>query len=46
MGYEQILYEIRDGVAIITLNRPEVLKAWTPQMGREMGEVLEESKNK
>jgi enoyl-CoA hydratase/carnithine racemase len=43
MGYEQILYEIRDGVAVITLNRPEVLNAWTPQMGREMSDALEKS---
>jgi len=43
MGYEQILYEIRDGVAIITLNRPEVLNAWTPQMGREISNALDSS---
>jgi len=43
MGYEQILYEIKDGVAIITLNRPEVLNAWTPQMAREIGDALEKS---
>jgi len=43
MSYEQILYEIKDGVAIITLNRPEVLNAWTPQMGQEMADALEKS---
>jgi len=43
MGYEQILYEIRDGVAVITLNRPEVLNAWTPQMGREISNALDNS---
>jgi len=42
-SYEQILYEIKDGVAVITLNRPEVLNAWTPQMWREMGDALESS---
>jgi enoyl-CoA hydratase/carnithine racemase len=43
MGYEQILYEIKDGVAIITLNRPEVLNAFTPQMGLEIGDALNKS---
>jgi len=43
MDYEQILYEIKDSVAVITLNRPEVLNAWTPQMWREMGDALERS---
>ena len=36
MSYEQILYEVTDPVATITLNRPEALNAWTPQMGAEL----------
>jgi len=43
MSYEQILYEIKDSVAVITLNRPEVLNAWTPQMGQEICDALESS---
>lgn len=43
MGYEQILYEIKDGVAIITLNRPEVLNAFNPQMALELVKALESS---
>lgn len=43
MGYEQILYEIKDSIAVITLNRPDLLNAWTPHMGREMCEALESS---
>ena len=43
MSYGQILYEIKDGVAIIALNRPEVLNAWTPQMDREIGDALKRS---
>jgi enoyl-CoA hydratase/carnithine racemase len=30
-----VLYEVDDRVAVITLNRPEVLNAWTMEMGRE-----------
>jgi enoyl-CoA hydratase/carnithine racemase len=34
--YEQILYSVDDPVAIITLNRPERLNAWTDRMGAEV----------
>jgi enoyl-CoA hydratase/carnithine racemase len=34
--YEQIDYEVTDPVAVITLNRPEALNAWTTQMGAEV----------
>lgn len=41
MTYEQILYEIRDDVALITLNRPERLNAWTPRMAVELADAIE-----
>jgi enoyl-CoA hydratase/carnithine racemase len=34
--YEEIRYDVSDPVATITLNRPDVLNAWTPRMGAEM----------
>ena len=36
MNYEQILFEERDAVGILTLNRPERLNAWTYQMSVEL----------
>ncbi len=36
MTYEQILFDVRDRIATITLNRPQRLNAWTPQMGKEL----------
>ncbi len=40
MPYTDILLEIADGVALITLNRPERLNAYTPTMGRELAEAF------
>jgi enoyl-CoA hydratase/carnithine racemase len=34
--YEEILYEVEDPVATITLNRPEALNAWTDRMNLEV----------
>ncbi len=35
-----ILYEVAEGVATITLNRPDRLNAWTPEMGRAYADAL------
>ena len=41
MAFEQILIEQRGRVAVITLNRPEKLNAWTPQMMVEMRQAMQ-----
>jgi 2-(1,2-epoxy-1,2-dihydrophenyl)acetyl-CoA isomerase len=40
MSYETILLQIEDGVAEVTLNRPERLNAWNEQFGEELREVI------
>jgi enoyl-CoA hydratase/carnithine racemase len=40
MSFTEILYELRDGVATVTLNRPEKLNAWTSVMESELRAAL------
>ena len=44
MEFEQILYEKADGVATITLNRPERMNAFTSTMIREWAQALEDAR--
>jgi enoyl-CoA hydratase/carnithine racemase len=41
--FETILYEERDGVAVVTLNRPEVLNAFNRQMQDELRDMWRSS---
>ena len=36
MSYQDILYAVEDGVAVVTLNRPDRLNAWTGQMHQDV----------
>lgn len=36
MGYETLLLDKSDGIATVTLNRPQRLNAWIPTMGAEL----------
>lgn len=36
MNLSTVLYEVSDGVALVTLNRPDVMNAWTPQLSDEL----------
>jgi enoyl-CoA hydratase/carnithine racemase len=36
MPYSTILLDIESGIATITLNRPEAMNSWTPQMARDL----------
>ena len=41
MNYEQILYDVADGLLTITLNRPEKLNAFTTRMMQELIDAFE-----
>ena len=40
MDYGTILYDTADGIATVTLNRPERLNAWTRTMQREVHDAM------
>jgi enoyl-CoA hydratase/carnithine racemase len=39
--YDDIRYEVDDPVAVITLNRPQAMNAWTETMDREIRDALD-----
>lgn len=38
--YQEIVYEVADPIATVTLNRPKALNAWTTRMGAEVKHAL------
>src|SRR5208283_1965503 len=41
MSYQHILYDVEARIAVITLNRPDRMNAWTPTMEREVRAAME-----
>ena len=41
--YEDVLYEVKDGVAVVTLNRPQSLNAYTVAMGQSLKRAVAEA---
>ena len=41
MSYETIIWEQSGGVGRLTLNRPDSLNAWTPQLGLDLRTIIE-----
>ena len=42
MSFEQINFEIKGRVGLVTINRPEKLNAWTGTMSRELSQAMGE----
>jgi len=45
MTFSEILFEVSDRIATVTLNRPDRLNAWTPTMGLEVREAMEQARS-
>ncbi|MBW2244393.1 MAG: enoyl-CoA hydratase/isomerase family protein [Deltaproteobacteria bacterium] len=45
MSYENILFDVQDGIATITLNRPDKLNAYTTEMGEEVVDAFRKVKD-
>ncbi len=42
-SYEDILYRVEDGVAVVMLNRPDKLNAWRSEMDRDVRDAMREA---
>lgn len=46
MTYQEVLYDVSDRIATITLNRPDKLNAWTSQMDREYRHAMADAEKR
>ncbi len=46
MEYQELVYEVKENIAIITLNRPEKMNAWTLQMDAEYRLAMEDARTR
>ncbi len=44
MGYEYVIFEKKEGVGLITLNRPQIMNAFGPDMMAEIKSIVEQSR--
>jgi enoyl-CoA hydratase len=45
MNFQYIIYEKNEGIATITLNRPDALNAWSRELAKEFLTAMEDAKN-
>jgi enoyl-CoA hydratase/carnithine racemase len=43
MSYQSLLYEVNDGVCLVTLNRPEKMNTWNATVAAELSMALEQA---
>jgi enoyl-CoA hydratase/carnithine racemase len=43
MAYQEIVYDVADGVATVTLNRPDKLNAWTSVMENDIRQAMRQA---
>src|ERR1700678_1220992 len=43
--HRDVLYEVGEGLAVITLNRPQMLNAWTPALEIELKSAFREAEH-
>src|SRR4051812_30143130 len=43
MAFEQILYDVKDRIATVTLNRPDRMNTWTDTMSTEVYEAMHQA---